>query len=488
MMARAARGRHTVSMRRTLPLLGALALLAAAASAQPRPRPAPSVHYTVRADPALEHLNVEVCFDRTPPARLGPGISGAGRALEGAWARRRRLPVVEDRIVLEGLSAGDCARYRVDVDAALRASGLGLRVGTDIVASQGAWLWRDRARVPAGGATIRFALPDGLRAATPWPRRDGRQWLGPSAFRRAGFVAIGRFDTRAVERASGRARLVMLGDGWSLDADEAAGWLARAMDGVATVQGRFPVDDLLVILVPQPGRGMGFGMVRRGGGYAIAFLVGRESSAEDIARSWVSWHELSHLYLPALPREDAWLYEGLATYYQEVLPARAGVQSDEDAWDDLSDGFARGERGRRRYGPLGEEAARMRQTGAFTHVYWSGTAFALESDVALRRRGSSLDAALRRGGARWRGDQREWSSQEVCALWDRGLDGRVLEPLRDRYAGRSDFPATAALLRRLGVRRESQGVVLGAGELAETRDAIMRAAADARSTPRRATP
>ena len=135
-----------------------------------------------------------------------------------------------------------------------------------------------------------------------------------------------------------------MGDGWALDEDGVRRWLVTAIDGISTVQGTFPVDELLVVMQPSGGRGIAFGMVRRGGGHSVGFVVGRESTTEDLETSWVTWHEMSHLFLPPLRQRDAWLYEGIATYYQEVLPARLGIQTETRAWEQLTDGFDRGAR------------------------------------------------------------------------------------------------------------------------------------------------
>jgi len=449
--------------------------VAAGASGDPPREPEPTVHYTVRSDAAIETLSVRVCFDDEPPDTLGPGIASADRALLDALHEGEPLPVRRGRVVLAGLSAGDCLDYRVDLDTARRSSRFQGRFGDDVVSSQGAWLWRDRSSTPEGGATIRFDLPDGVHVATPWPERpDGTQHLGPTAFRRPGFIAFGRNPPIAeLERAQVRARLVRLGEGWQISDADLERWLTDAIDGIARVQGRFPVDELTVILAPSAGRGMGFGMVRRGGGYSAMYLVGRQSTLEELRESWVTWHELSHLQLPALPQRDAWLYEGLATYYQEVIPARVGVQSEREAWRQLAAGLERGQRSRAR-GSLQGLSEDLHSNHAYQRVYWGGTAFALEADVRLRERGSSLDQALARAAPRWRNDLSVYSSERVCAAWDRPLDGSVLRPLRDRYAGARGFPATADLLRRLGVARADGGVTLRDAELHTLRDAIMR--------------
>lgn len=435
----------------------------------------PALRYRVRADAAVQHLRVEVCFDGAAPEALVPGIDAAASALrEARDARGRALPARDGRIELRSLPERSCVSYAVDLDEARRASRFSDRYGTDVMTTAGAWLWRPP-RIPRGGALLRFDLPAGVAAAVPWPREGDAYRLDVPAFRHASFTAIGRFAPRSFERRGARFEVARLGSGWRLDDAGVRRWLDGVIDGVSTVRGRFPVDRLLVVLVPVPGDGVGFGMVRRGGGHSIALMLGLGSTPERLLASWVPWHELSHLLLPPLPQRDAWLYEGVATYYQEVLAARAGVKSPSEAWEQIVAGFERGARGGGTGRPLAEEAEAMPRTHAYQHVDWSGAAFALEADVELRRRGSSLDRAVARLAPAWRHDRSTWSGRRVCGAWDRGLEPPLVGPLCARYASRAEFPDVAPLLARLGIAREGRRVVLRDAELAAIRDAITRA-------------
>jgi len=428
-----------------------------------------SLRYVVRAEAALTRLDVEVCFEGAPPPALVPGVEAAGRALvEARDASGRRLSTSGGRIDLAGIAPGSCIDYRVDLDAALDASRLSGRFDGAVFLSAGAWLFRPAA-LPPNGATLRFALPDGVRAAVPWPLACGWHRLGASAFQRPSFLALGRFSTTTLARRGVELTAVRLGDGWAIDDDGIERWLARTIDGVSGVQGRFPVDRVLVLLVPAPGADVHFGMVRRGGGPSVAFLAGTASTADDLTQSWVPWHELSHLQLPQMRQRDAWLYEGLATYYQEVLRARAGLQTPAEAWAELVEGFRRGARGRGTGAGLAVDAAEMGRTGAYQRVYWAGAAFALHADVALRTRGSSIDRALAAGARSWRASDRVWTSEEIAALWDRPLERRVLRPMSARWAAAVELPSTDPLLRRLGVHDGA----LREAELSAVRDAIM---------------
>lgn len=452
--------------RRALFALALLPLLGSVDAAADEPE-AP-LRYVVRADAGLETLRVQVCFDGALPRTLVPGVEAAAAALvEARDARGRLLPSPRGRIDLSRFGAARCLTYVVDLDAALAATRFAGRYGEDLLLSAGIWLWRP-ARPAAGGATLRFELPPGVQVAAPWPVHDGVHRLSTSVFQQPTFFAIGRFTPSSLRRHGVALTAVRLGEGWSLERDAFERWLARAIDGVTTVQGRFPVERLLVVLVPSEGAGVDFGMVRRGGGPSIAFMVGRAATAEALERSWIPWHELSHLHLPPMRQRDAWLYEGLATYYQEVLRARVGVQSAEQAWEELIDGLRRGARMRGSGLALEAEAEAMRRTFAFQRVYWAGAAFALHADVALRMRGSSLDRTLACASRHWRGSDRVWTSVELATCLDRCHGERLLRPMSEAWASRVRPPDVMRLLRRLGVPGGDNA------ELEGIRDAIMQ--------------
>jgi hypothetical protein len=131
------------------------------------------IDYVVRTDAALRRMQVDVCFRGGPALVLVPGAMEAGVALIDAHDDAgRALTVRNGRIELAGLGPGRCVRYRLDLDAAMAAVRFSDRHGVDLLTSAGAWLWRP-ARLGSGPATLRFELPAGIHAATPWPRVGG---------------------------------------------------------------------------------------------------------------------------------------------------------------------------------------------------------------------------------------------------------------------------------------------------------------------------
>jgi hypothetical protein len=217
------------------------------------------------------------------------------------------------------------------------------------------------------------------------------------------------------------------------------------------VSGHFPVKNAQILLVPidAGSRAVPFGMAIRGGGPAAMILVSRQAHDSDFMGEWVSVHELSHLLIPPVDREQAWLSEGLASYMQQILRAREGLISEKDAWAGLVDGFDRGRRRARE--SLGEAAQNMQREHGFVDVYWGGAAILFNLDVALRQKGSSLDALVAKVREREPVDVTFRSADAIVDDFAADApDVDVRGIVRDGLA--KPFPDVDANLQALGIR------------------------------------
>jgi hypothetical protein len=313
-----------------------------------------------------------------------------------------------------------------------------------VVLSQTQWLWRPDPFPRELDATVRFILPADGQVSLPWPQSNALYFPNDSAFFTDTYGVFGSFDRQAFSVAGTSIAVARLGDRPS--DDEVRRWLSRAVRTVASVDDRFPRDRLHFVIVPvdSPEEHVAFGMLRRGGGSSILLLPSLDATAGQLEADWVAIHELSHLWLPRLYSEDRWLSEGIATYLQEVLRARCGLQSVERAWTRLHEGFARGRRsgtGR----ALASESRNMNRTGAYHRVYWAGAAFALEADVRLRQSSHgevTLLAAL--GGAQYApgAETRPVSASVFLKALEEVTGAGFIEDLGEQYAARSSFPDT----------------------------------------------
>ncbi|MET0794667.1 MAG: hypothetical protein ABW061_24325, partial [Polyangiaceae bacterium] len=268
-------------------------------------------------------------------------------------------------------------------------------------------------------------------------------------------------------------RWTTLGEGFEHPADVRS-WIAQGAASASLLFGRFPVSQALLIAVPTERPGPAFGMALRGGGAAVTVFLDRRANAATLSSDWTCAHEFLHLGVPRLPPEDAWLFEGLATYYTEVTRARARLISPEQAFQHLLEGF---ERGRRNGGSLTlrEESERMRERRSFFRVYWAGAALALLTDLSARRAGGpTLDGALRSFAECCADSEDEWTAERVLARLDSTLGAPRFTDQARRWLDRTEFPDLSEALRVLGVAPGKRGrAIFGRAPAAALRDQIM---------------
>ncbi len=301
--------------------------------------------------------------------------------------------------------AGECATFVLDLAAATRlVRGRVRGAGSDaLLLSPQHWLWLPDSRTD--DATIAFVLPAGFGVSVPWRRLpdthdrptyalDAEPLDGPA------LTAFGPFEERQLRRPGGVLRVSVLAPTGSQLSRRMHAWIEGIADVALTANGRLPLRDAQVLVVPLAGSSAAtpWGEVQRGGGSALHLYPGADASAATLRSDWTATHEISHLLHPYLGTRGRWLGEGLASYYQNVLRARAGWLSVDAAVTSLRAGFARGRREADRAGTTVVDASRnMQETHDFMHVYWSGAAYWLTVDARLRRaHGTTLDAVLGR--------------------------------------------------------------------------------------------
>ena len=112
----------------------------------------------------------------------------------------------------------------------------------------------------------------------------------------------------------------------------------------------------------------------------------------------------------------------------------------------------------------------MHEHRSYTRVYWAGAAVVLLADLALRRDGSSLDAAVARA---WPRREERMSASELMAALDGAPDGPCAR-VAAQALGSQAFPSLDGAYAWLGIRREGEGLAFDpAAPGARVRDALM---------------
>ena len=226
----------------------------------------------------------------------------------------------------------------------------------------------------------------------------------------------------------------------------AQAWVRRSAAAVAGYFGRFPVQQVDVLIVPEAGAGV-LGGASFGEPEALLRLrVGRATTQAQFSADWVLVHEMIHLAIPRLPRAHNWLHEGLATYLEALARGRAGMLPADAVWHAWTRQMPLGQ-------PQGSDTGLDHSPG-WARTYWGGALFCLLADVRLRQRGTperGLQQALQ-GVLAAGGDFRvAWPVTRVLATADAALGQTTLTALYDEMKDRAVQVDLGALWHDLGV-------------------------------------
>lgn len=424
-------------------------------------------HYAISADRELRVLTTTVCVEKQKLPELD---TSAGFA---------------DRWLLEkprSLNAR-CARSKSALAAAAdeeRDHRRAARAGGDFVLSPELFFPVPKEGfAPNSTITATFELPPDISVLTPWsavPGHKNKFRVPESTFTLRSLIVLGRSKPEKIEISGTTIEAAILDAPTKTTRAGVKRWLSESMRAAAQLYGRPPVDRLFTIVQPiSRGKKVEFGVVYRGGGPTILFLLGAEATDDVLPGEWTAVHEMSHLALPFIEREHAWLSEGIASYYQNILRARAGHLTPQAAWQELHEGF---ERGRRDVNDetLETIAASMRENRRYMRIYWSGAAIALLADVELRaasKNARSLDSTLRALRGCCLEDTRPWTLEALTARLDAASASTVFSTLFQRHLSSAAFPALEDDYRALGLVVDKRDVRLSKeAPLAWVREAI----------------
>lgn len=231
-----------------------------------------------------------------------------------------------------------------------------------------------------------------------------------------------------------------------------ATWTRGSAEMIAAYYGGvMPVPGLEITLQATSGASVGFGQHQDGRWIRIRY--GRGCTPTTLERDWVMVHEMLHATFPDLDDDHRWMQEGLSTYLEPIVRARAGVTTERDVWRRWTRSL---HHGRPRAGDEG-----LDHTHTWGRVYWGGTLFWLVADVRLRRATNDArsirDAVVHIANEGGNG-RASWTTARVIEQADRATGTTVVSELYRQMArapGDVDLPA---LMASLGVVGEGDDV------------------------------
>jgi hypothetical protein len=199
-----------------------------------------------------------------------------------------------------------------------------------------------------------------------------------------------------------------------------------------------------VLAVPQAA---GFhGKAMGGGGAAVLLQMAPGADLTDPGVDWQATHEMVHLAVPELPRDQIWLSEGLATYVEPLARSMTGELSPGSVWRDLVKGLPKGQ-------PEPGDRG-LDRTHTWGRTYGGGALFAFVADLEIRKatdNRQSLMTALRGALAAGADARVQWPVEKFLMACDHATGTTVLIDLYRRMATRPVKVDLETIWRELGV-------------------------------------
>ncbi len=424
--------------------------------------------YYVKISSDFKKLLVSANFAKTIPDKL---VAASSEAAE--YTSRVRFITSGDTTHIEpwdyrmftGNLENGTLNYEVDLEKSRRnRSWGGVRfLGDDLLLPTKLWLWRPEKLSKNEFIEIIFDVPDDMSISVPWKNVSARRYrMKQSPFDWPATLAFGSFEIDTIKVPGAQLAVAHINNDNRIKQNEMNQWIKHAAESVCQIYGKYPAGNLQILLIPslrRSSQAVPFAQVVRGGGTAVHFFIDLTHPLKDFISDWTATHELSHPVLPFVDRDDAWLSEGMATYYQYILMARDGRLSELDAWQRIYNGFEKGKRNDKGR-TLVYSSQNMSRYSAYRFVYWSGAAILLQADIELRKRGQSLDTILKKVSDYCLPELRTWTAKQLIQKMDEFSNSSVFSDLQKKYLHKKGFPIDEDFLNQLGVIIKNKNVFL----------------------------
>lgn len=293
------------------------------------------------------------------------------------------------------------------------------------------WLWHSKS---IENITLRVTDEQNrpLDFHVPFKKEDNIYRLSTSTLEWTSRSAIGEVKHKQLALGNRNVNVILLSDLGHKEAKLTA-FLYDKSKAMMTAFGRFPIDSANILIIPS-GKGRSpipWGEVQRAGHPSVHLFINENRPITDFYADWTTSHELSHLFVPKIAYQDRWLSEGIASYYQNVLRSRAGLLTQQQAFEKLVQGFSRGRKS--------AGTTTLRNARKIMHLYWGGVAFYYLADLRLRESGSSLESVLEKFNRCCLPSDITWRARDFTQKLDELSQSRIFTNLLQNEAQQRHF-------------------------------------------------
>lgn len=300
---------------------------------------------------------------------------------------------------------------------------------------------------------FRFTFPNGGRLLTALrPDAEGRYSVPLLRLDEVGPLVLGSANGTKVA-GDPELTLILPTGAMAIPPQQLTAWVSSVAEGNRRFWGGSPVKDGLVVLVPSNRGGVPFGRVLSLGGAVATVLVGREATTQDLYGDWVLVHEFLHLGTPLMRDTGAWLNEGIATFYEPPLRARAGWKTEDEVWHEWISMMPRG---------LNAMSESGLENGGRGGTYWGGALFVLMAEIESLKASEGkigFSDCLRKVLADGGDVTVKWQTRRLLGACDALLGKPAILPLADKHIPKGTAMTLEDLWRSLGVSMAADGAI-----------------------------
>lgn len=267
------------------------------------------------------------------------------------------------------------------------------------------------------------------------------------------WTIVGPYNSETFSIKGAKVDLAVIPSGYKATPKEIRDWCERATSAVVAYYGEFPVNHVLVIVVPRDaynGPGKSFG----DGGAVTINPLSLKSEDAQLRKDWVMTHEMIHLAFPSVPYRHHWIEEGLATYVEPIARIRTTELKAETVFFDMMKGMPQGL-------PQKDDGG-LDGPASWSKTYWGGAVFALLADIEIRKQSKgkkgledALKGIVKAGGTM----ATRWELMEALRAGDKAIGLNVLTSLYAKIKDSYSPVDLEKIWKELGVELDSKSQI-----------------------------
>ena len=210
-------------------------------------------------------------------------------------------------------------------------------------------------------------------------------------------------------------------------------WLAVIDNAIISTYGKYPFDVHFYIHRAKSGNEpVPWAHTSRGKNQSVHFHVNMDYSLQEFLDDWTAQHEISHLSIPFVGKENAWFSEGYATYMQCQVMELQGVMSSDEVKEKYQSKLSGCKKAFQSNLPVPQAADSLKKAWNYPAMYWGGVSFfwklnkSYESEI-----GKGLSEVLMEYVKCCRVN--DSSPEKICLKWDEITHTTIASKLLESY-------------------------------------------------------